>query len=311
MPAPCFAVVLALCLLGLHANAQTPPASLSASPRPIELKEDPAGEAPEVFISPGRSTTLLFDAELLRTEEGKDTSTLEKREAFTLVDAGLMTLRLIPSEGLKPGDRLRLTVRFAGRAAPSGAAFTLVVHAAQAEPMVEVYRNARPVESYQQEAREALARAAQCQDELKRTLAKRAEPGGLRSLLAAKQLDEKGVLPKDLTEAVTKAPGNALATVYVRSYRAAGRVAVEFEVNGLANAPPFAVAGAALTGRRGAELKVLPVWSSGPINADPFNRGRVVVEAEATTEDARGPYTLKLWEEGGGRTVLLGNVTFP
>lgn len=311
MPAPCFAVVLALCLLGLRANAQTPSATLGASPRPIELQEEPGGEAPEVFISSGKSTTLLFDAELLRTAEGKDTATLERREAFALVDAGLTTLRLIPSEELKPGDRLRLTVRFAGRAAPSGAAFTLVVHPAQAEPMVEVYRNARPVESYQQEAREARARAAQCLDELKRIQAERAEPGGLTGLLAAKQLDGKGVLPKDLTLAVTEAPGNVLPVFRVRSYRAAGRVAVELELDGLANAPPFAVAGAALTGRRGAELKVLPVWSSGPINADPFNPGRVVVEAEATTEDARGPYTLKLWEEGGGRTVLLGNVTFP
>ncbi|RKH31889.1 DUF2381 family protein [Corallococcus sicarius] len=311
MPAPCFAVVLALCLLGLPVNAQTPSVSLTASPRPIELAEEPGGESPEVFISPGRSTTLTFDSELLRTAEGKDTVTLEKREAFALVDAGLMTLRLIPSEGSMPGDRLRLTVRFAGRAAPSGAAFTLVVHPVQAEQVVEVYRNARPVESYQQEAREARARTAQCYDELKRTQAERTGPGGLRSLLAAKQLDEEGVLPKVLTEAVTKAPGNVLSVFRVRSYRAAGRVAVEFEVNGLANAPPFAVAGAALTGRRGAELKVLPVWSSGPINADPSNPGHVVVEAEARTEDARGPYTLKLWEEGGGRTVLLGNVTFP
>ncbi|WP_158616728.1 DUF2381 family protein [Corallococcus sp. CA054B] len=311
MPAPCFAVVLALCLLGLPANAQTPPASHGAGPRPIELKEERGEKAPEVFISPGRSTTLMFDAELLRTAEGRDTVTLEKREAFALVDAGLMTLRLIPSEGVKPGDRLRLTVQFDGRAAPSGAAFTLVVHAVQAEPMVEVYRNARPVESYQQEAKEALAKAAQCHDELKRTQAERSEPGGLRSLLAAKQMDKGGVTPKDLFEAVTKPPGNALVTQKVWAYRAAGRVAVGLELDGLANAPPFVVAGAALIGRRGTELKVLPVWSSGPIKADPSNPGRVVVEAEATTEDARGPYTLKLWEDGTGRTVILGNVMFP
>ncbi|MFP2927220.1 DUF2381 family protein [Pyxidicoccus sp. 3LG] len=311
MSASSFVVVLGLCLLGMGAHAQTPSAAHGARARPIELTAEPGGEEPEVLISPERSTTLTFDSELLRTADGGDTVELERRDAFALVDSGATVLRLIPSGSLKPGDRVRLKVSFKARAAPSGAAFTLVVHAAQAEPVVDVYRNARPVESYQQEAREARARVAQCQSELERTQAERAGPGGLRGLIAAKQLAEEGVKPKDLTKAVTKAPGNALATFRVLSYRAAGRVAVELEVYGLAGAPPFTVAGAALTGKRGAELKVLPVWASGPISANPEEKGRVAVEADATLEDAQGTYTLKLWEEGTGRTVIVGNVTFP
>lgn len=37
----------------------------------------------------------------------------------------------------------------------------------------------------------------------------------------------------------------------------------------------------------------------------------MVVEAEATAEEARGTFTLKVWEAGGTRTVTIGGVTFP
>jgi hypothetical protein len=40
-------------------------------------------------------------------------------------------------------------------------------------------------------------------------------------------------------------------------------------------------------------------------------RGRVVVEVLATETEARGTYTLILWDADRQRTVTLGNVTFP
>ncbi len=303
--------VLALLLWGMQAQAQPPSAARVALVRPIELTAEPGGEEPEVIISPGKSTGFFFDAELLRTTGGADTVELEKREAFTLVDSGATVLRLIPSDRLRPGDRLRLKVQFRERAAPSGATFTLVVHAAQAEQVVEVYRNVRSVESYQRETREVRAQAAQCQAELERTRAECAGPGGLRGLLAAKQLTTEGIKAKDVTETVTKSAGNALSVLRVRSYRATGRVAVELALIASAGVQPFAVEGAALTGRRGAELKVMPAWSTGPVTSNPNDLGRVAVEAEVTEAEARGTYTLKLWEAGTGRTVVVGNVTFP
>ncbi|NVI97046.1 DUF2381 family protein [Myxococcus sp. AM009] len=39
--------------------------------------------------------------------------------------------------------------------------------------------------------------------------------------------------------------------------------------------------------------------------------GRVVIEAEASAESARGSFSLKLWESDGARTVTISNVTFP
>jgi len=62
-------------------------------------------------------------------------------------------------------------------------------------------------------------------------------------------------------------------------------------------------------GPKGEELKPLPLWHTGPIYLG-SEGGRVVVEFEATKEQTRGVYTLKLWDTDG-RTVALGKVTFP
>lgn len=75
-------------------------------------------------------------------------------------------------------------------------------------------------------------------------------------------------------------------------------------------AAPWTAEGAALTNKLGQTLRVLPLWQSEPI-ASTSRHLRVVVEAEASEEEARGPFTLKLWEAGGKRTFTLGNVTFP
>ncbi|WNG56427.1 DUF2381 family protein [Archangium gephyra] len=50
-------------------------------------------------------------------------------------------------------------------------------------------------------------------------------------------------------------------------------------------------------------------WRPSPIPPDPKESG--VVEWELTAQEARGPFTLKLWDERGMRLVTLGNMTFP
>ncbi|MFL5358383.1 DUF2381 family protein [Archangium sp.] len=77
---------------------------------------------------------------------------------------------------------------------------------------------------------------------------------------------------------------------------------------------PWTVAGAVLRGAKGEVLKPLALWAPEPIlpaAAGRFDRGRVVVEVQATPEEARSAYTLTLWDAGRTRTVTLGNVTFP
>ena len=304
------ALVALTVLMGLPASGEPPLPSWNAGVRQLELPAEPTGDEPELHISPGLSTTLAFDAELLRDKEGKDTVALEKRESFILVDAGQATLRLLPSDALKSGERLRLVVRFKDGAAPAGAAFTLVVHPARAERLLEVYRTTRTAASYQREAKEAKVEAQRCQEELERERAERGGPGGLVGLIVTKQMDNTGVSTRLLNEAVTKFPGNALVTLEVYSYRSAGRVAVELVMENPQGVQPWATAGALLTSRTGVELKILPVWQRGPFEAD-RNLQHILVEAVATKEEAQGPFTLKLWEAATGRTITLSGVSFP
>jgi hypothetical protein len=74
------------------------------------------------------------------------------------------------------------------------------------------------------------------------------------------------------------------------------------------------VAGAVLRGAKGEVLKPLALWAPEPVlptTPGGSDLGRIVVEVRATAEEARGAYTLTLWDAERTRTVTLGNVTFP
>jgi hypothetical protein len=63
-------------------------------------------------------------------------------------------------------------------------------------------------------------------------------------------------------------------------------------------------------GAKGEVLKPLALWQQGPISPG-GGRGTVMVEVLATETEARGTYTLTLWDAERNRTVTLGDVTFP
>jgi uncharacterized protein (TIGR02268 family) len=92
------------------------------------------------------------------------------------------------------------------------------------------------------------------------------------------------------------------------TYRARVRVAVDLRVWNPAGSPPWTAVGARLAGKEG-ELRVLTVWQPHPV--PPGSEGRLVLEADATEEQARGPLTLTLWTEDGQRPLVIGNVLFP
>ncbi|MFP2960301.1 DUF2381 family protein [Myxococcus sp. 1LA] len=301
------AVLLFLLLAGEGtALAQSPSSTVGLSVRRIELVSDDTQLAAEVAVSPGLSTVFIFDSEVSR--EGV---TLEGRERFSVVDAGLSTLlRLVPSERFNAGDRLKLTVRFQDGAAPASATFVLVAHPARSEALIEVYRRKRSVETYQEEVRQARLEAEQCREENERLRAERSAPDGLAGLISTEVLSGRGVEFRDVSKGVTLAPGGAAGKHRVHTYRTARRVAVEVTLVHAGDAQPWTAAGATLRGKANEELKVLQVWQSGPVAPGSDTR-RVVVEAEAASESPQGPFTLKLWDTDGRRTVTLGNVTFP
>jgi uncharacterized protein (TIGR02268 family) len=279
------------------------PSTVSAVRR-IELVPGGAPFASEIVISAELSTGLFFDSTLLR--EGVE---LEGRERFSLVDVGQATLRLVPSPRVSAGEQFRLNVRFQDGAAPTSASFLLRVHPAKAEPLVEVYRRRRTVETYQQEAREVREELGRCQSENARLLAEQNAPMGLAGLVSTGALDERGVMGRVVTKDVQQSVGAVLGADKVRSYRSAQGVAVEIQLTVGSGTRPWIVKGALLRGSAGGELKVLRLWQEQPISAR--ETGRVVVEAEAEDSVAQDVFSLKLWEDGGPRAITLSNVTFP
>ncbi|RKH63461.1 DUF2381 family protein [Corallococcus aberystwythensis] len=304
MPSLSLVVLLGLLLVGNTAVAQLELASSVPGARRIELTPEGAGKVTEVGVSPGLSTMLLFDSELQR--EGIE---LEGRHRFSLVDVGQATLRLVPTASATPGERFKLVVRFRDGAAPLTAVFLLKVHPAKAEATIEIYREQRTIETYQQEVRDARAEVLRCKEELARIVSEHEAPGGLTGLLFNDGLDPNGVAGQVLTKAVAKTAANGLGAAVVNSYRSTRLVAVDVWIEVRIGTLPWTAEGATLKSRSGEELKILQVWQSEPILPGPT--GRVIVEAEAPAAAVQGPFSLKLWEADGPRSITLGNVTFP
>ncbi|WP_163995909.1 DUF2381 family protein [Pyxidicoccus caerfyrddinensis] len=300
-------VLLALMLLDGSSAAKPGAAACQTGVQHVELPAVPTDNIPTVCISPGQGTTFSFDSDFTR-----ESLALDGAENFTKVDAAQSTVKLVPSEKLVPGERLKLTVRFRDDEAPAGAALQLVVHAVQAATHVEVHREKRTVESCQRELREKDAALQQCRADNERLRTERSGPGGIVALRASGLMDSDGVVASLITKSVTEAATNALRASGVTAYRAAMRVAVEVFLVVLEDAPPWKPESATLTlqGTRGVELKVLTVWLSEPMV--PGSMGiSVFVEADAPADAPAGPFTLKLWDASGARTVTISGITFP
>jgi uncharacterized protein (TIGR02268 family) len=269
---------------------------------------DPVGQEQRVRISPHHTTTFVFNAPLL-----PGGVVVEEHALFRVVSRdeahGLVTL--LPSGELPLGKELRLTVRFADGALPSSASFRLVVGATRAESQVNVYRQPRSEESYQEETRQEHERAERCEVELARVEAEQRHPGGLVGLLEdGLVVENQGVEARDIWPLTQQRPDEVLRVKRAHSYRARGRwaVALEVENNG---AQPWTVdgEGARLVSTTGARLRVLRVWPLEPMA--PRGRSRVTVEVEAEVEETGGTYLLQLGEAVGPRTITLRGVTFP
>lgn len=189
MPASPIGFLVVVMLSSGATTAQPPPVASGLGVRHIELPTESteATPTPEVQISPRVSTTFEFDSTIDPTKV-----VLEGEKRFSLVDLGRSTLRLVPSEQLLPGERVRLTVRFEDGSVPLGAVFVLVVHPARAERLVEVWRQPRTAESYQQEAKEARVETQQCREENARLYAEQQGPGGIAGLLAKSIIQDDG-----------------------------------------------------------------------------------------------------------------------
>ncbi|MCY1073630.1 DUF2381 family protein [Archangium lansingense] len=314
MPLASLVGQLALVLLASSSEAAAPPqpdACEAASPH-ITLTAENTAKAHVVCISPDVPLTFRFDAPLQ-----PESVRLEERERFEDVAPGQQSLFLVPPENLEAGERFKVEVCFADNAAPKCASFLLLAHPGLGRSQVKVSREPRPVESCQEAEKAAQAETQQCREEVRQLRAERSVPEGLRGTIASGLLGKNGITIRDLSDSVTTPKENALMPYEVRSYRAEGRVAVEvwLENPGM---EPWMAAGAVLRGPNGDVLKPMPLWQPEPIlpgragtGEELRPRGRVVVEVLASAIEARGTYTLSLWDEDKKHTITLGNVTFP
>jgi uncharacterized protein (TIGR02268 family) len=279
------------------AEGQAPRLTCATGVRYLVLE---AGDAEQhrVCIRPGMATNLYFDAKVVSFE-------VTERERFRVLE-GADGLGLRPVGEFVDGERFPMTVNFADGVAPVSARFVLVVHPTQAEPQVEVSRQVRTLASYREGEQQARAEERQCQADKTRLVAQCSAKGGLIGLLEEGWLETQGVGSKDMSKSLLPREGNTLEVGEAFSYRAKGLLAVELRVFNHGTTP-WQVAGAVLMGPKPGETKQLRLGTVVPIA--PGTWGGVVMQVEATEEEARATFRLKLWE--GSRSVEWEGVTFP
>ncbi|OJH34980.1 hypothetical protein BON30_41095 [Cystobacter ferrugineus] len=258
--------------------------------------------------SADETTTFVFDS---RVAVGAVEFQPGERLAHWALGQDGLSLYATPKADYLPGERVKVTVRFADGAAPASASFWLVGHASRGTRRVEVFRQPRPPEVLKKERDEAQAEARQCQEDKARLLAEREEPGGL---MGAVWLEGAGVVASSSLRFLTKPPANALGVkgAWSYSYTPTGEThPASMTVRLLLlnpGAEPWTLAGAALVDATGRQVE-LARWPLAPIPAN--GTGAVVVGIEGERAQLGCPCTLKLWEAQGPRTVTLGNVEFP
>jgi len=303
------AVLVAALLAGAAQAAEPPPVPRCAATARFDLAAGAPEGAPEVCVSADEPTTFVFDS---RLAEGAVEFQPEGRLADWAPGKEGLSLTVIPKGDYLPGERIKVTVRFADGAAPATASFWLVGHAARGTRRVEVFRKPRPPDVCEKERDEAKAEARQCQEDKARLLAERGEPGGL---MGAVWLEGAGVVSSDnILLKVRKPPANALGLdeAWSYSYTPTGEthpasVAVRLSLTN-PGAEPWTLAGAALVDSAGEQVE-LARWPLAPIPAN--GAGAVVVGIKGERAQFGCPCTLKLWEAQGPRTFTLENVIFP
>lgn len=292
--------VISAILVLLQAAPVEGPAGTCEDSQRIELARAPEAAAREVCVSPGLMTGFVFDTTPVDVE-------LQDEIRFVEVLRGRSGIGIIPPRDMEPGERLRLTVRLGKEASQQLVTFTLVAHRGQATRQVEVFRDRRSRESYEQEVAQEHAKNQRLREENQRIQAQLERSQGLRSLIANKTVGAKGVRTLTLTPDAHAPPDGSLSFTQVISYRTEKTVAAEVTLMN-SSAKPWMVAGASLLGAQGEEMPGLRLRQDEAIAPDDI--GSVIVEVDATEKQAQGQWLLKFWD-AESRTLSIPGITFP
>jgi uncharacterized protein (TIGR02268 family) len=292
------AFLVSLALLGGSPGGLPSDNALCEDVRRIELASLPTA-AREVCVSPGLMTGLLFDAPIVVE--------LEDETRFLEVMRGRNGIGFVPPRDMTPGERLRLTVRFADGASSDVVAFVLVAHQARATRQVEVFRDRRTRESYLQELAQERARSRQFQEELERIRAERQGPKGLRGAIVSGTISMTGVQARMFRPGVDGQSVDGLSLVKGAGYRSDTSVALEVWVAN-SGPEPWMAAEVALMNAKGEKVKGPRFWQGEPIAEN--GKQQIVVEVENADDVPSGNYSLWM-KEAGPRQITIPGVTIP
>lgn len=258
----------------------------------------------DVCVSRGLMTGLRFDAPV--------TVELQDEVRFEEVVRARQLLTLLPPADMMPGERIRLTVRFEDGVARQNATFVLVGHRGQATHQVEVYRDKRTRESYQQEIEQEHAKNQRLREEnqqlrgaLQQLRSQLNQSVGLMELYVSGVLRPSGIRFRHFPGQQPTAGGLSVSSGI--SYRANETVAVEvWFLN--SSTEPWTTVGASLVTAQGEKMEGLKLYQ--PEAIPPNEIGSVFIEVPAAPGEPRGPVTLNLWE-AGPRSISVPTVMFP
>jgi uncharacterized protein (TIGR02268 family) len=249
-------------------------------------------EPREICVSPGLLTGLRFETPIVVD--------LQDEVRFEEVVRGDRLLTLIPPPNMEPGERLRLTVRFVDGTAPRSATLTLVAHRGQATRQVEVYRDRRTRESYEQELDQELAKNQWLREANRQLRASLDEVRELRGLILHTRVKRAGVRFMKFNPAMIERPEGLLALRGGGIYRLEENIGLEVLLEN-SSLDPWMVAGASLVGASGKEMRELKLLQKEAI--PPKGIASVIVEAHVTANESRA-LLLTLWD-AGARAITL------
>lgn len=275
----------------------------SAAPR-VDLLPEPAGEPPKACISANLVTVFSFNADMNR-----DLVAVQGRERFESFVVADRMIVLKPKSHLMPGERFLLTVPFLDGAAPVSATFLLIAHPALATRQIDVFRRARSLEAYQQEAQEARAEVAQLKNRVKQLENQALTKGGLADLLLNDLVGELGIKAKELGY-LNGWHGDALEVNDCLSVHAAHsrRVALSLRIS-QPQPQEWSIKEIFLADDHGGVFRPFTWLGQGPI--PPSNAEyEIILEWEFTGSEAARSFTLVV-VGNDGRTVRVGRIVFP
>jgi uncharacterized protein (TIGR02268 family) len=299
----CLFVALPVLLWSTHVLA-VPPVGNDAVEGTLrmEVGADGVGTRP-IHIGPGVSTTLLFD-----TDIQQDQLSLESRAQFARVSTGSSVLVLVPSNDLKGGDSLKLSIPFkeAGSVLPSRLSLTLVVDSGAVDRQVEVYRRVRSAESYRQEVQQLRAEIERLRQERVSSGGSTREPMGLRGLLVG-STEFPGIgIDREWAPANCKRPCS-LRVERGAAFTSGPRRALQLTLR-TADKKPWTIGRAVLVDRKGKEWQSFPPFQTGPIAAE--SDVTLILEFDVNNAALDG-YQLIFTDVDGTRTVQWSGVNFP